>query len=221
MYYVYLLSFKLLHAIGLKKTSVRLARHMEKYCRHPLDKSKLYDAVWEFTLNVQQFPWCQGDHGCYFPVLSDDDEFHKCCREAEAEHEARIAAEEEVYQASLRKDCYEQHVKDGYCQEHWDEHCSCQFCGKLESECKSSCICAEAGCYDEKVKDGLCQEHWDVENTCFGCGHEYNSCNCNDADDEDDQDDECPGGCGQTERTCTCAELASWRAHDGDGYWTA
>lgn len=180
MYYVYLLSFKLLHAIGLKKTSVRLARHMEKYCRHPLDKSKLYDAVWEFTLNVQQFPWCQGDHGCYFPVLSDDDEFHKCCREAEAEHEARIAAEEEVYQASLRKDCYEQHVKDGYC-----------------------------------------QEHWDVENTCFGCGHEYNSCNCNDADDEDDQDDECPGGCGQTERTCTCAELASWRAHDGDGYWTA
>jgi hypothetical protein len=33
----------------------------------------------------------------------------------------------------------------------------------------------------------------------------------------------CPGGCGQPESSCTCAELASLRAHNSmtDGYWTA
>lgn len=35
--------------------------------------------------------------------------------------------------------------------------------------------------------------------------------------------EECRGGCGQTVATCTCAELASFRAHNSmtDGYWTA
>lgn len=37
-------------------------------------------------------------------------------------------------------------------------------------------------------------------------------------------DEECPGGCGQSERNCTCAETASWKAHNANpatrgSYW--
>jgi hypothetical protein len=39
---------------------------------------------------------------------------------------------------------------------------------------------------------------------------------------EEEEMEECSGNCGQTKATCTCAELASLRAHNpADGYWTA
>ena len=230
---LYLFSFKFLHNIGFTKTSVRFARHMEQYSRQPLDHSKLYNAVWEFTLNVTSFPLCQGDYGCYFPVLSDDDKFHKSCRDAQAAEDARVQAEEDAYWASLCQmpGCYNDQVKDGYCQSCWDYNFLCGDCGKLESECHGDCylekLCKEPGCYEPKVKDDLCQHHWDVENICIGCGNEYNSCSCDDADDYDERDDECLGGCGQPAYACTCAELASWNRYlatpmeERCGPWTA
>jgi hypothetical protein len=43
-----------------------------------------------------------------------------------------------------------------------------------------------------------------------------------DESDHNPDDEACPGDCGQTVGNCTCAELASWRAHgSNDGYWTA
>lgn len=104
-YYLYLYGFKFLYALGMKKTSVRLARNLEKYTRSPLDKSKLYDAIWEFTLNVQSFPLCQGNFGCDFPILSENDSFHETCRiwqtqdaawQAEEAEWAEFASEEEA-----------------------------------------------------------------------------------------------------------------------------
>jgi hypothetical protein len=147
MYNLYLLSFKLLHAIGLKKTSVRLARHMEKYARQPLDNSKLYDAVWMFFTYGQSFPSCENWMGygcCYMPVLSDDDPFHKYCREAFAEEEARHNAEVDAYLDSRCKQhgCWEDAVKDGYCQSDWDYNhlCGEPGCDKLYSECGGTCV---------------------------------------------------------------------------------
>lgn len=55
---------------------------------------------------------------------------------------------------------------------------------------------------------------------------EYDGPYGDDADPRDDEDDECPGGRGQPAGCCTCAELASWNAHQANpdtrgSYWTA
>lgn len=168
MYNLYLLSFKMFQAIGLKKTNVRLVRRMEKYCRQPLDNSKLYAAVWEFNLGVSSFPLCQGDFGCFFPALSDNDPFHQSCRQAQADEDARIEAETQAdwvaYERERQAEADAQHFADLMA---------------------SFCIHADPHCFKAaNPYTGKCDEH---DTFCYNCNSD--SCVCSDDVEDDDYDD--------------------------------
>lgn len=208
MYYVYLIIFKMMYAVRLRKTSIRLARYLEQYCRQPLGISKLYNAIWDFTPNTD-YPICGGYDGCWFPVLSDDDSFHESCRAKEAEKAALDQAEEDAYYEQLEAQA-DQHEADR-------EH--------LTDLMDSFCTHADPPCFEAGDKwSGKCPEH---DTFCPAC--DSDDCICYDQDDstiDDGEDDTCEGICGQPSYACTCAELASYRAFQADpatrgSYWTA
>lgn len=220
MYFVYLLSFKSLYFIGLKKTSVQLSRNLEQYCRKPLNNSKLYKAVWDFNLNTPQFPLCDGEFGCYFPMVSDTDSFHAKCREAQAAEDARIEDEWQADKADMT--IYYTALDD---QQHLDELMA-GFCTYRNPETSIEDCFEEGDHYT-----GRCSKH---DTYCHHCDNDPCACVQIEAeldaayyDGQDNPDDECQGGCGETERNCVCAELASLRRYNATpleercGPWTA
>lgn len=242
MSFPFLLCFMFLYRIGLKKTSIRIARYLERFCRQPVENSKLYNAIWEFVLHRQHdFTWfCQDGDGCYLPVLSDTDRFHRDCRARQA---AEDALDAEMDRAEMELTCHscwdKPAVKDQRCQTCWDIAFLCpDGCGKLESECNGNCyldtLCNAPHCFSPKYKDGLCDLHWDQAYLCQECGGDNRV--CHELHEEDDDFDDgyydqdkgiCPGICGQPADACTCAETESLRKYNAtpleerDGPWTA
>jgi hypothetical protein len=243
MYTLYLFCFKLLYFVRLKKTSIRLARNLERFCRSPLEDSKLYNALWEFVVYQQHdYTWfCQDGGGCYFPVLSDTDKFHQPCRARQADEDAREAELDRAEMELTCHDCWEKPaVKDRRCQTCWDNAFLCpEGCGKLDTECNGNCYldsrCDTPHCHGPRDIEGLCRPCWDERYLCQRCGGDNRV--CHEDHDEDDGDDyhlyndpdeeECPDGCGQPAYACVCAELASLKRYNATpmeercGPWTA
>lgn len=215
MYYLYLLGFKLLYGLGLRKTSVRIARYLEQeYCHRPREAAELYTAIWDFVL-TQAFPLCDDtDAGCFFPILSDDDPFHKSCREKLAEIDAAWA--EHDAEKALQAEAEIERIDAG--KEHYAE--------------LIASFCTQSGCFEPHNGCGKCHTH---DTFCMTCMSD--PCRCADMyDDEVEEDEyqpddqsaeECPDGCGQPYYACTCAELASLQRYyatpleQRDGIWTA
>lgn len=210
-----------LRKLGFKKTAVRTAYFMERRAKD-IYNSRSFDAAQVFLYGANTgFPTCSE---CQLPILSGTEEIHELCRQAiqrdidesdrawaeyQAELEAESAADEAASQAYLNSrcrqhGCWDEAVKDGYCQADWDYNFLCK-CGQLESVCRGDCYFDEQNAAIDSEPDEPYGEY----------------------DDHQEEEDECPGGCGQPANCCTCAELASWKRYlatpmeERDGIWTA
>jgi hypothetical protein len=206
-----------LYNLGFKKFAVRLANKTTIYIDATPEAVAKYNAAYDLLQRQTVYPLCLV---CSWVLLPGEthawcDEQDNLCKQLGCPYMAPA-------------------VKDGYCQSCWDHNNLCA-CGRLWTECYGNCICSTRGCANEKTKEGLCQSCWDEYNLCPSCGLDIRDCRgeCQDTyedlSDEDDnyQDDECQGGCGETEKNCSCAEIISRRRYDATpmeercGPWTA
>ncbi|HTE57781.1 MAG TPA: hypothetical protein VK694_03470 [Verrucomicrobiae bacterium] len=186
MRFPFLLCFKFLYGVRLKKTSIRLARLLERFCSTPLEDSKLYDDIWEFVAYHQKdfTSFCQDGGGCSFPILSDTDRFHRLCRASQAAEDALDAEMDQAEMELLCHSCWDKPaVKDRLCQICWDNQYLCRAgCGKPESECDGNChtatLCKSLHCSRYAAEDGYCMPCWEDSILCSDCRRELEVCTC-------------------------------------------
>jgi hypothetical protein len=202
---MYAIFLNTLYRVGFKKLAIYIADFLMSHPSHPL-KSRDYAAM-DLAQEQTVYPFCIY---CYWPVLPNRP--HEYC-EHELTHYTCDNCGEEIYVLDLIK---RPHTCDWV--EDWEI-----FAGEEKARMADEARMLKE---EDAAMEAYFAEQEAKAQREIAEAEEASRLE-DDEPDFDDQDEECPGGCGQTEQTCTCAEFASWKRYcatpleERDGPWMA